>query len=148
MHFRTSKHSNTGTKNEHLSKFHTTAGGKFYSHVQEHLAFASNLDRMEKIIKDLRSYWDEKHENSKHAFRFYQTISERISKCLVNSSCDIFVEDIHKFLPRDIEVTIKVNSITNVEVKNYTYTIDFVMMLDWTDCTLYVFSFLFYNFDE
>ena len=74
--------------------------------------------------------------------------SESISKCLVNSSCDIFVEDIHKFLPRDIEVTIKVNSITNVEVKNYTYTIDFVMMLDWTDCTLYVFSFLFYNFDE
>ena len=87
-------------------------------------------------MKDLRSYWDEKHEDSKHAFGFYQKISESISKCLVNSSCDIFVEDIHKFLPRDIEVTIKVNSITNVEVKNYTYTIDFVMMLDWTDSTL------------
>lgn len=126
----------SNSSHNNLSKFHSTAGVKFYSHIREHLAFASNLAMMENIMKDLRTYWDEKHEDSKHAFSFYQKISESISKSLVNSSCDIFIEDIHKFLPRDIEVTIKVNSITNVEVKKYTYTIEFVMMLDWTDSTL------------
>jgi hypothetical protein len=84
----------------HLSKFHTTAGVKFYSHVQEHLAFASNLKAMEKIITDLRGYWDAEHTNSEDAFLFYKNVSENISKSLINSSTNIFIEDIHKFLPR------------------------------------------------